>query len=156
MQRQVDVSYPKGQRHYWKSAFVKELTDDVITLLIESMSTSPSPLNTIMLECYGGAVARVANDATAFGHRDAMFNAGILGISDDPAMDSEQKEWARQVWQNVLPFSTGGSYVNYLSEGEDVHSAYSDARFQRLAGIKRQYDPENLFRFNQNIPPAKA
>ena len=156
MQRQVDVSYPKGQRHYWKSAFVKKLTDDVIDLVIESMSTSPSPLNTFMLECYGGAVERVANDATAFGHRDAMFNAGILAISNDPALDSEQRAWARQVWQDILPHSTGGAYVNYLSEGEDVHSAYSDARFQRLGAIKRQYDPENLFRFNQNIPPAKA
>jgi FAD/FMN-containing dehydrogenase len=156
MQRQLDVSYPKGRRHYWKSAFLKGLTDDVINLVIEAMSTSPSPLNTIMLEAYGGAVARVANDTTAFGHRDAMFNLGILAISDNPAIDAEQTAWAREGWQKMLPHSTGGAYVNYLSEGEDVHSAYSDARFQRLAAIKAQYDPANLFRFNQNIPPAKG
>jgi FAD/FMN-containing dehydrogenase len=156
MQRQVDVSYPKGQRHYWKSAFLKGLTDDVIDLVIETVSTSPSPFNSILLEAYGGAVARVANDATAFGHRDAMFNLGILAISDNPAMDTEQTEWARDGWQKILPHSTGGAYVNYMSEGEDVHSAYSDARFQRLAAIKAQYDPANLFRFNQNIPPAKG
>ena len=156
MQRQVDVSYPKGHRHYWKSAFLKGLTDNVIDLLIEAMSTSPSPLNTIMFETYGGAVARVANDATAFGHRDAMFNLGILAISHDPAIDAAQTTWARDGWQKILPYSTGGAYVNYLSEGEDVHSAYSDARFQRLAAIKAQYDPANLFRFNQNIPPAKG
>jgi FAD/FMN-containing dehydrogenase len=156
MQRQVDVSYPKGHRHYWKSAFLKGLTDDVIDLVIEAVSTSPSPLNTIMFETYGGAVARVANDATAFGHRDAMFNLGILAISHDPAIDAEQTAWARDGWQKILPYSTGGAYVNYLSEGEDVHSAYSDARFQRLAAIKAQYDPANLFRFNQNIPPAKG
>ena len=156
MQRQVDVSYPKGQRHYWKSAFLKTLTDDVIDLVIEAMSTSPSPLNTVMLETYGGAVARVANDATAFGNRDAMFNLSILAISNDPATDAEQTTWARDVWQKILPYSTGGAYVNYLSEGENVHSAYSDARFQRLAAIKAQYDPANLFRFNQNIPPSKG
>jgi FAD/FMN-containing dehydrogenase len=110
----------------------------------------------MMIETYGGAVARVANDATAFGHRDAMFNLGILAISNDPAIDAEQTAWARDAWQKILPYSTGGAYVNYLSEGEDVHAAYSDARFQRLAAIKAQYDPANLFRFNQNIPPAKV
>ena len=156
MQRQVDVSYPRGQRHYWKSAFVKTLSDDVIDLVVESANTSPSPLNVVMVEVYGGAVARVPNDATAFGHRDALFNVSILAISKDATMDGQQRAWARENWQKALPYSTGGAYVNYMSEGEDVHSAYSDARFQRLAAIKAQYDPANLFRFNQNIPPAKS
>ncbi|NYF49913.1 FAD-binding oxidoreductase [Tunturiibacter gelidoferens] len=156
LQQQVDVSYPKGQRHFWKSAFLKTLTDDIFDLMIETLSTSPSPRNLIMIEVYGGAVARVPTDATAFGHRDAMFNLSLLAISDDPAIDTEQTAWARDGWQKILPYSTGGAYVNYLSEGEDVHSAYSDARFQRLAAIKAQYDPANLFRFNQNIPPAKS
>ena len=150
------MSYPKGQRHYWKSAFLKTLTDDVIDLVIDAASTSPSPINVMMIEMYGGAVARVANDATAFGHRDAMFNLGILAISTDPALDAKQRAWAREAWQKALPHSTGGAYVNYMSEGEDVHAAYSDARFQRLAAIKAPYDPTNLFRFNQNIPPAKG
>ena len=156
MQRQVDVSYPKGQRHYWKSAFLKTLPDDVIDLVIEFASTAPSPMNVIMIEIYGGAVARVPSDATAFGHRDALFNLGILAISNDPAIDAAQKTWARNAWQKALPYSTGGAYVNYMSEGEDVHAAYSDARLQRLATIKAQYDPANLFRFNQNIPPARS
>jgi FAD/FMN-containing dehydrogenase len=156
MQRQVDVSYPKGQRHYWKSAFVKTLSDDVLDLVVESANTSPSPMNVIMVEVYGGAVARVAGDATAFGHRDALFNLSMLAISNDPAMDGRQRSWARENWQKALPYSTGGAYVNYMSDGDDVHSAYSDARFQRLAAIKAQYDPANLFRFNQNIPPAKG
>jgi FAD/FMN-containing dehydrogenase len=156
MQRQVDVSYPKGQRHYWKSTFVKTLSDEVLDLVVESANTSPSPLNVIMVEVYGGAVARVASDATAFGHRDALFNLSHLAISNDAAMDGQQRVWARENWQKALPYSTGGAYVNYMSEGEDVHSAYSDARFQRLAAIKAQYDPANLFRFNQNIPPVKG
>jgi FAD/FMN-containing dehydrogenase len=156
MQKQVDVSYPKGQRHYWKSAFLKTLPDDVIDLSIESADASPSSLNVIMIEVYGGAVARVANETTAFGHRDALFNLSMLAISDDSAIDAEQRAWAREAWIKALPYSTGGMYVNYMSEGEDVHSAYSDARFQRLAKIKAQYDSANLFRFNHNIPPAKA
>jgi FAD/FMN-containing dehydrogenase len=154
MQRQIDLSYPKGQRHFWKSAFLKSLPDELIDLMIETVRTSPSPLNTVLVESYGGAVARVANDATAFANRDAKFNLSILGISENPAIDAEQMAWARQGWQKIQPYSTGGTYVNYLSEGEDVHSAYSDARFQRLTAIKAQYDPANLFRFNQNIPPA--
>jgi FAD/FMN-containing dehydrogenase len=156
VQRQLDASFPKGLRHYWKSAFLKSVTDDVIDLMVEGVSTAPSPLNAILLETYGGAIALVANDATAFGHRDAMFNMLILAMSDNRAMDAEQTAWARDVWQKILPHSTGGAYVNYLSEGEDVHSAYQDARFRRLEAIKAQYDPGNLFRFNQNIPPAKA
>jgi FAD/FMN-containing dehydrogenase len=156
MQQQVDVSYPKGQRHYWKSAFLKVLTDEVIDETIETMSSSPSPMNVILIETYGGAVARVANDATAFGHRDALFNLSFMAISNDPAIDAEQMAWAREAWQKILPHSTGGAYVNYMSAGEDVHAAYSDARFQRLGTVKAKYDPANLFRFNQNIPPAKG
>lgn len=156
MQQQVDVSYPKGQRHYWKSAFLKTLPDEVIDLAIQSAAEAPSSLNVVMVELYGGAVSRVADDATAFEHRDALFNLGILAISHDPQIDGVQKAWAREYWQKALPFSTGGAYVNYLSEGEDVSSAYSGARFQRLAAIKAQYDPANLFRFNQNIRPAQA
>ncbi|MDP9051732.1 MAG: FAD-binding oxidoreductase [Acidobacteriota bacterium] len=155
MQRQFDVSYPKGQRHYWKSAFLETLPDDVIELVIEAANAS-SPMNVIMIEAYGGAVARVATDATAFEHRDAKFNLGILAISDNPAVDVAQRAWARDAWQKALPYSTGRASVNYLSEDEDAHSAYSDARFQRLATIKAQYDPTNIFRFNQNIPPAKG
>jgi len=83
MQRQLDVSYPKGQRHYWKSAFLKSVTDDVIDLMIETVSTAPSPFNSIVLEAYGGAVARVANDAR---HSDTAMRCSILlilAISDD-------------------------------------------------------------------------
>lgn len=156
MQQQVDISYPKGERHYWKSAFMKTLPDEVIDMVIDIARAAPTPRDTILFEGYGGAVARVPADATAFGHRDAMFNMGFLAISDDPAIDAEQKAWARDAWQKTLHYTTGLAYVNYMSEGEDVHTAYNDARYQRLAAIKAQYDPANLFRFNHNIPPAKA
>lgn len=93
VQRQLDVSYPKGLRHYWKSAFLKSVTDEVIDLMIENVRTAPSPFNSVVLEAYGGAVARVASDATAFGHREAMFNLLILAISDNHKIDAEQAAW---------------------------------------------------------------
>lgn len=154
VQQQVDASYPKGLRNYWKSAFIRELSDEVISLLVESTRQTPSERDQIFIESYGGAVSRVAKDATAFEHRYSPFNIGILAISTDPALDDAEKAWARNLYQRMLPYSTGGSYVNYLSEGDDVHTAYTGARFRRLAEIKRRYDPGNLFRFNQNIAPA--
>jgi hypothetical protein len=100
---------PEGRRYYWKSAFLKGLTDDVIDLTIETVRTSPSPMSTVLVESYGGAVARVANDATAFGNRDAKFNLSFLRISQGPASDAEQMAWARVGWQRIRPFSTGGA-----------------------------------------------
>jgi FAD/FMN-containing dehydrogenase len=154
MQQQLDAPYPKGLRNYWKTAFMNELTDEVIGLLIEAMRDTPSDRDSILIESYGGAISRVPKDATAFEHRYSPFNVGILAISTNPALDQAELAWARNWYQRILPHSTGGSYVNYLSEGDDVHTAYTDARFRRLAGIKARYDPGNLFRFNQNIAPA--
>ena len=154
MQQQLEAPYPKGLRNYWKSAFVKELNDEVIALLIEAMRDTPSGRDSILIEGFGGAISRVAPDATAFEHRNAPFNVGIFAISTDPALDLAEIAWARHWYQRILPHSTGGSYVNYLSEGDDVRTAYTDARLRRLAGIKARYDPGNLFRFNQNILPA--
>jgi FAD/FMN-containing dehydrogenase len=130
------------------------LSDEVISLLIRAMENTAGDLDQILIETHGGAISRVAKDATAFEHRDARFNLGIFAVSTNPALDEADKAWARHVYQQILPHSTGGSYVNYLSEGDDVHTAYGDARFQRLAGIKARYDPGNLFRFNHNIAPA--
>ena len=154
LQQQLDAAYPKGLRSYWKSAFFNALTDDVIGMLIDAMQSSPSNLDQIAIEAYGGAVSRVSKDATAFEHRYSPFNLMILAISTDPALDQQDMAWARSLYQRILPHSTGGTYVNYLSAGDDVHTAYDDARFSRLSQIKAKYDPSNLFRFNQNIAPA--
>jgi FAD/FMN-containing dehydrogenase len=153
LQQQLDASYPKGLRSYWKSAFLQELTDEVIGILVDAMRHNPAHLDQIVSESYGGAVSRVSKDATAFEHRHSPFNVLILGMSADPALDQADIAWARNLYQRILPHSTG-TYVNYLSAGDDVHTAYTDARFRRLARIKARYDPGNLFRFNQNIAPA--
>jgi FAD/FMN-containing dehydrogenase len=153
LQQQLDASYPKGLRNYWKSAFLQGLTDEVIGTLIEAMRDTPSDRDQIAIESYGGAVSRVSKDATAFEHRHSPFNLLILAISTDPTLDQADVAWARNLYHRILPHSTGGTYVNYQSAGDDVHTAYADARFRRLAGIKARYDPGNLFRFNQNIAP---
>lgn len=154
MQQQLDASSPKGLRNYWKSAYMSQLSDEVIGHLVAAMENTPANRDQVMIESHGGAISRVAKDATAFEHRYAPFNLGIFAISTDPTLDQADADWARNLYQRILPHSTGRSYVNYLSEGEDVHTAYSDARLGRLAGIKARYDPGNLFRFNHNIAPA--
>lgn len=153
MQRQLDANSPKGLRHYWKSTYLNELSDEVIGLIITAMQNTAGDLDQVMIETHGGAISRIAPDATAFEHRQVRFNLGIFGVCTTPALDQPAIAWARNLYKQVLPHSTGGSYVNYLSEGDDVHTAYGDARFNRLAAIKARYDPCNLFRFNHNIAP---
>jgi len=155
MQRQLDANSPKGQRHYWKSAYLNELSDETIGLLVSAMEHTEGVLDQVMIETQGGAISRIAKDATAFEHRQVRFNLGIFGVCTNPELDEAVIAWARSLHGRILPYSTGGTYVNYLSMGDDVHTAYSDARFGRLAGIKARYDPGNLFRFNHNIAPAQ-
>src|SRR5581483_8512810 len=95
LQQQVDASYPKGLRNYWKSAFMNAVSDEVIDILIDAMRHTPSPLDHVFFESYGGAVSRVSKDATAFEHRNSPFNLGILAISTDPALDDADMAWAR-------------------------------------------------------------
>jgi FAD/FMN-containing dehydrogenase len=155
LQQQLDASYPKGVRHYWKSSFLKGLSDDAIEILIEATTNGPSPLNHVVIEGYGGAVARIEKDATAFEHRDSPYNLLILASHTDATLDDAQKEWARGFHQRMAPYGTGGTYVNYQTAGEDIHEAYGGARFERLAAVKALYDPTNLFRVNQNIQPRQ-
>jgi len=153
LQQQQDAAYPKGLRNYWKSAYLKELSDEALHTLIGAMTQPPSSLCQIIIEQFGGAVARLPEDATAFQHRAAKYNVMILGLSADAADDVPNRAWVRQTWERMQPFATGGAYVNYLDADEDAHRAYSGATYQRLAALKRKFDPENLFHLNQNIMP---
>ena len=107
----------------------------------------------------GGAVGRVPSDATAFGHREAEYNLLILDVWEHAADDEANREWVRGVWQAVQPYAAGGVYVNYLGTEEDegtgrLAGAYEDSTLERLRAVKGKYDPENLFRVNQNIRPG--
>ena len=154
LQTQLDVAYPRGLRNYWKSNYFSALSDEVIGVLVDAFAKRPSPLSQILLEHFGGAVARVDNDATAFDQRDAKYNLLILSRWTDPAADAENIEWTRNLWNSVRPFSTGGSYVNYLGADDRVEAAYGSSKYAKLAALKKKYDPDNVFRLNQNIEPG--
>ncbi len=119
---------------------------------------TPSPLNAIIIIQMGGAVSRVERDATAFYHRDAAYSLSILGGWLEPQGDSENRTWARNLWEALQPHATSGVYVNELGEGESeerIKAAYSESTYARLVALKTKYDPTNFFRLNQNIPPSE-
>jgi FAD/FMN-containing dehydrogenase len=149
---------PFGLRHYWKGHFLKQLPDDAIDASFERFNARPQPSSsTFLFEFIGGAPTRVPAESMAFNQRDALFNVSALGIWEDPAQDSEQIRWARGYAAMLEPYTTGSSYTNYMAADEPsdrVRAAYGDENFARLRGIKKRYDPDNVFRFNQNIAPA--
>jgi FAD/FMN-containing dehydrogenase len=150
--------FPWGRRNYWKSSFLRELPDAVVNAVVEQADRAPSLLSAVVLEYYGGAASRVAAGATAFPHREANYNLVILGQWSDAAEDQAQISWTRDCWEAVRPWASGAVYMNALSEDEgakSVRDAYGD-NYARLATIKAVFDPNNLFRLNQNIAPAIA
>ena len=155
VQSAADAVFPRGQRYFWKAQFLRELTGPAIEGMLGAYAGAPSSRAIAVLQQVGGAVARVAPDATAYAHRDAAFDCFAIAIWDDPAEDAANLRWARDFWTALNPFATGGVYANNLGEegAARVHAAYG-ANFPRLAALKRKFDPANVFRRNPNIPPA--
>jgi len=145
-----------GARNYWKSHNFVELSDDTIDIAVRYASESVSPQSEIFFAQLGGAINRVAADATAYPHRDAGFVLNVHGRWDDAAEDDKVISWAREFYRETSPFATGGVYINFMTEDETdrINSAYG-AGYDRLLKAKKKYDPENLFRLNQNIDPNK-
>jgi FAD/FMN-containing dehydrogenase len=138
-----------------RSMFADELSDDAIDAALDAMRQASSPFSLIQFRGLGGAMARVPTDATAFAHRQRRYFLAIIAVWLDPAEDGNvHRAWTESLWRAVR-HEGSGVYVNFLErEGEDrVRDAYPAATYARLAEIKRKYDPENLFRFNQNISP---
>ena len=143
-------------RNYWKATYLADVSEACRDILIEQANKAPTPGCVVALEhMLGGAVAGLDEDHSAFAARSATYKRLALGSTDDPAQDAAVRDWVRGLWQAVEPFSTGGVYVNYMSadEADRVGEAFGPNHV-RLAKIKRQYDPSNLFRLNQNIAPA--
>lgn len=144
-----------------RSVFLDGLDEATAAALIEQLEHATSPASIIQFRALGGAMARVDQGATAFGHRDKPYLTTIINSWMDPAASSEEvakhRAWNQAVWQTLQPHAVG-AYVNFLGEeGDDaVRQAYPPATYERLAQIKKQYDPNNLFRSNRNIPPAEA
>jgi hypothetical protein len=155
LQSLFDGLYPAGLQWYWKADFFEELSDRVIDLHLKYGERLPSPHSTMHLYPVNGAAQRVGKGDTAFSFREARFAEVIVGVDPDPANNPRLMRWARDYWLALHPFSAGGGYINMMmDEGEDsVTSAYRD-NHARLALVKREYDPDDLFRVNQNIKPA--
>jgi FAD/FMN-containing dehydrogenase len=153
-QQQIfDAGFPTGSYYYAKAGSLAELTDEAIGILIE-YATKPSPLSGVVIQTVCGAASRVAPDATAFRHRAFPYAPIIVAQWLDPAHTAENVGWARDCWGALQPFA-GGVYVNDLGENDEerVPAAYG-ANYQRLAALKKTYDPDNFFRLNPNIKPA--
>lgn len=156
-QTMFDAAAPHGNQYYLKSEYLRSLSDDAIDVIATYGASILSPLSLAAFFHLGGAVSRVAEDDTAFSHRDAAFALNIQASWLDPEESDQHIRWTRDFWTAMQPFSTGGVYVNFLSEdeGEDrVRAAYGAANYERLVALKNKYDPTNLFRLNQNIKPT--
>lgn len=156
-QQAFDAGTPAGLRWYTRAHYLDALTDDAIDTFARHVESLAGPYTMAYFEPCGGAVGRVAPDATAFPHRHAAYGLHILPGWTEPADDEELTRWARDFHHAMAPHATGGVYVNLLGgdEADRVQAAYG-TNYERLAGLKAQYDPENLFRVNHNIPPAHA
>ena len=155
LQGMFDAIYPPGLQWYWRADFINELSDAAIEAHLAFAQTMPSWQSTMHLYPINGAAARVPKDATAWKWRDANWAQVMVGVDADPARKEKITAWAKNYFDALHPFSAGGAYVNFMmDEGEErVKSTYG-ANYDRLVMIKNKYDPENVFRVNQNIKPT--
>ena len=153
LQTSFDAGNPTGQRYYWKSQHLTGLPDELIDAVCRFAGDLHGEFTIIGIEPLGGAYGRVSPDATAFPHRDVPFSLGIWTGWAEPAADADNVAWTRDFFAAVQPFGAG-AYVNYLGddEGDRIDEAYG-GNLARLVEIKRRWDPDNLFRVNQNIAP---
>jgi FAD/FMN-containing dehydrogenase len=141
---------------YWNADFFTDLSDEVINLHLHHAGQLPTVHSTMHLYPINGAAHRIGKNDTAWSYREANFAQVIVGVDPDPANNERMIRWSKAYWEALHPYSAGGAYVNMImDEGDDrVQAAYRD-NYPRLAQIKAKYDPDNLFRVNQNITPAK-
>lgn len=156
VQNLLTAVFQPGRHHYWKSGFIRAFSDDAIEAVVDFFAGAvPGFFAAIAIEHLGGAVGRVPPQDTAFGHRDAHHSLLVLRMWQDPAESAVNIDWARRCYQAIEPFLKPGVYVNYLGdEGESRVMAAYGANYERLAALKKKYDPTNFFRLNQNIKPA--
>ncbi|GAF43660.1 FAD-binding oxidoreductase [Rhodococcus wratislaviensis] len=147
-----DKTFASGQRNYWKSGFFNELTEDLIGELAKHFAAVPSQRTVLAVEQMGGAITRIPESSAAFPHRASAFSFLATSMWQDPADDQKNVSWTRDLWSGIERYTTG-VYSNFLSAGEaatQVVDSYG-ASFERLTTLKKQYDPKNLLRYNQNI-----
>jgi FAD/FMN-containing dehydrogenase len=153
-QQAFDPLLTPGARNYWKSHNFTELGDGAVDCMIEYGGRLPSPQCEIFVGLIAGAANRVPPDAMAYGHRDARFVMNVHGRWQATDDDARCIEWARRFFRAAAPYASAGAYVNFMThdESDRVASAYGP-NYARLVALKREYDPDNVFRSNQNIAP---
>ena len=156
VQSLFDALFVPGLQWYWRADNFTDLSDEAIARHVEHGPKIPTMLSTMHLYPVNGAAQRVGKNETAYSFREALFAEVIVGVDPDPANAEKITVWCKDYWDALHPYSAGGAYLNFMmDEGQDrIQAAYRD-NYQRLAGIKKKYDPKNFFRVNQNIrPPA--
>ena len=154
VQQMNDEAMDWGHRFYMKSAFLPALPDELVELLAEHAARGPEGAESgISLWAVGRAIAEVPEEATAFTGREAAFWIAAETFWDDPALDDPCRAWGRAAIADVMPFASEGRYVNDVMESGEARGVYGAAKYERLVALKRTWDPENVFRLNQNILP---
>jgi Berberine and berberine like len=153
-QASLDPAFPHGWWYYIRSCNLVELNDEVVDTMADHGLRIASPVTVFSIFHLGGAVTRVGEDDAAFTGRDAGHTVNVIGITTTGDGFDREREWARGLWSALEPYHQN-VYVNFLmEEGEGrVRQAYGAEKYDRLKALKRKYDPDNLFRLNQNIPP---
>jgi FAD/FMN-containing dehydrogenase len=156
LQGLLEPGNPKGMSNYWSADFLAELPDEAVDVLVSKATRPVSPMTQIILMPGGGALSRVDDDATAFGQRNAPFNIHYLSMWPDPADAEANIAYTRDIAGAMKRWTTGRAYLNFLGdEGIGrVEAAFGTAKYRRLQALKDKWDPANLFRHNQNIPPT--
>ncbi|MGH3823849.1 MAG: FAD-binding oxidoreductase [Pseudonocardiaceae bacterium] len=158
LQRTLDETAPWGLLGYQEAIYLDELTDDVISVIVDQTPARRSPMSFCLVFRLDGAFSEVGEDETAFGgRRTPRYIVNIAGIGATPQILQAERAWVRSVWQALRPFARdAGGYVNSMTDNDDdrVRASYGPAKYQRLARIKAKYDPGNVFHHNANIKPA--
>ena len=160
LQQMFDGTAPWGIRGYEKAIWLDDLTDEVVDVMLDRVPRKTSPLSFMPVFALGGAYGEVPDNATAFGGlRSHRWAVNIAAIAEEAGMLAVDRAWARAFWEALRPYSPGaGGYINFLSdEDEDrVRASYGEAKYARLAEIKAQWDPDNVFHHNANIRPTPS
>jgi len=154
--KMFDEAYPAGSLNYWKSSFLRELSDEAIGSMIDAFSSCPSHMTALSMEHFHGAATRVDISETAAPHREEGYNYLLTSVWTDPATTDENVAWTRATYAAMEPHIVQRRYVNYLS-ADDANApgrTVYGPNYERLAELKARYDPNNVFHMNQNIEPA--
>lgn len=155
IQTLFDGLFPPGLQWYWRADFFNELGPEIGKQHLKFGSKIPTPLSQMHLYPISGAASRVGAEDTAWAYRDAKYCGVIVGVDPDPANTEKMTKWCKDYWEALHPFSSGGAYTNFMmDEGQDRVKASYRHNYNRLAKIKKRYDPNNLFSVNQNIKPG--